>query len=126
MKKTSLLEVLAWLIPLLATLAIGSHAYALRPDEAVDKLARARDELRAINTALLMERPAGQPMPDTASGLPALVADGTLPHIPLDPWGHAYQYRHPGKERAYELFSFGPDGVESKDDVVAWNLYGGR
>lgn len=126
MKQGSLLETLAWLIPLLTALAVGGYVFAMRPTAANDQLAKARDELRAINTALLMERPGGQRMPDTASGLQALVDDGTLPRVPQDPWGRPYQFLNPGSTRAYELFSLGPDGIESLDDVVAWNLYGGR
>jgi general secretion pathway protein G len=30
--------------------------------------------------------------------------------VPLDPWGHAYQYRAPGSKGEYELLSFGRDG----------------
>jgi type II secretion system protein G len=38
--------------------------------------------------------------------------------LPLDPWGHAYQYRVvPDSALGYDLFSLGPDGVESPDDI---------
>jgi general secretion pathway protein G len=30
--------------------------------------------------------------------------------IPLDPWGHAYQYRSPGTKGEYEIVSTGKDG----------------
>jgi general secretion pathway protein G len=30
--------------------------------------------------------------------------------VPLDPWGHAYQYRAPGSKGEYELVSLGRDG----------------
>jgi general secretion pathway protein G len=30
--------------------------------------------------------------------------------IPLDPWGHAYQYRAPGTKGEYEILSLGKDG----------------
>lgn len=30
--------------------------------------------------------------------------------VPLDPWGHAYQYRSPGSKGEYEIVSFGKDG----------------
>lgn len=126
MKRLSLLETLAWLLPLGVALAVGLYIYQTRPSEEIARLARARDALRAINAALLAPRPQDQAMPDSAAGLQALVGDGTLPKLPLDPWGHPYQYRQPGREHVYELYSLGPDGVESQDDVVAWNLYGGR
>jgi general secretion pathway protein G len=125
-RRPPLLETLGWLLPLAAALAATAYLYATRPTQAISDLARTRDELRAINAALIAPRPDNKPMPNTEEGLAALVADGTLPHLPLDPWGHAYQFRNPGTIRAYELYSLGPDGVESNDDVVAWNLYGGR
>jgi general secretion pathway protein G len=42
--------------------------------------------------------------------------------IPLDPWQRPYQYRYPGthNKSGYDLFSFGPDGQESDDDVRNW------
>ena len=30
--------------------------------------------------------------------------------LPLDPWGHAYQYRAPGTKGEYEIMSLGKDG----------------
>lgn len=39
-----------------------------------------------------------------------------------DPWGTQYQYRYPGERNAstYDLWSLGPDGVESEDDIGNW------
>lgn len=44
------------------------------------------------------------------------------PKVPLDPWGHPYQYRYPGTHNkdSYDLYSFGPDGQESDDDIKNW------
>ena len=36
--------------------------------------------------------------------------------IPKDPWGHRYIYRSPGRNGAYEIVSFGKDGVEGGED----------
>jgi general secretion pathway protein G len=33
--------------------------------------------------------------------------------VPLDPWGHAYQYRAPGTKGEYEIVSLGKDGQPS-------------
>lgn len=126
LKRPDLLETLAWALPLAVALAAAAYLHQGRTTDAQHQVSRARDDLRAISAALLVERPDGKTLPTTAEGLAALVADGTLPHLPADPWGRPYQFRNPGTVRAYELFSFGPDGVESDDDVVAWNLYGGR
>jgi len=72
--------------------------------------------------------------PSTAEGLQALITpppakadrwrgpylqDGKMP---LDPWSRPYQYRYPGthNKESYDLFSFGPDGIESEDDIKNW------
>ncbi len=38
----------------------------------------------------------------------------------IDPWGHAYQYRNPGKHNAngYDIYSMGLDGVVGTDDDI--------
>ena len=59
--------------------------------------------------------------PTTEEGLAALLvappAAGTRwngPYlkkaVPLDPWGHAYQYRAPGTKGEYDIVSLGKDG----------------
>ncbi len=123
--RASFLEALAVLLPAGAAALVLVITLERLPDQNGQQRARARDDLRVINAALLSpERRGG--MPDTRAGLAVLVRDGILPSLPDDPWGRPYQYRQPGQVRAVELFSLGPDGVESQDDIVAWNLYGGR
>jgi len=40
---------------------------------------------------------------------------------PLDPWGKEYGYKYPpSSDKDYDLYSFGPDGVESNDDITNW------
>jgi general secretion pathway protein G len=59
--------------------------------------------------------------PTTEEGLnalmsapPAVAANWNGPYlkkgVPLDPWGHAYQYRVPGTKGDYEIVSLGKDG----------------
>ena len=122
----SFIEASVWGLSLLVGLAVGVVLYERRVTDEMVQLSQAREMVRAINAALLQPRPDDRPMPGTAEGLAALVADGTVSRIPEDPWGRPYVYRNPGSERSYELLSLGPDGVESADDVVSWNLYGGR
>lgn len=63
----------------------------------------------------LLEKPTTPPMPSRWSG-------PYLEQEPLDPWGKGYVYQYPGNHppRDYDLYSFGPDGVESEDDVANW------
>ena len=73
--------------------------------------------------------------PSTEEGLNALIKAPTgkesrwkgpyLEEVPEDPWGNAYQYRFPGSKnvnwaRGYDVWSHGPDGVESADDIGNW------
>jgi general secretion pathway protein G len=44
--------------------------------------------------------------------------------VPLDPWGNSYQYKYPGENGDYDLYSLGRDNVEGGEgedaDVVSW------
>lgn len=40
---------------------------------------------------------------------------------PIDPWGNEYQYKCPStRGKDYDLYSLGPDKVESDDDIASW------
>jgi general secretion pathway protein G len=73
--------------------------------------------------------------PSTEEGISALVKPPSgkearwkgpyLEDVPLDPWNNAYQYRFPGSKningaRGYDIWSHGPDGAESADDIGNW------
>lgn len=74
-------------------------------------------------------------LPTTEQGLKALWSRPTVEPVPqhwhaqldqetLDPWGHSYQYRNPGKHNPdkYDVFSMGPDGQpDTDDDLGNWN-----
>ena len=66
--------------------------------------------------------------PTTDQGLQALVSPpssgrtpnnyeqgGYIEKLPMDPWGNQYFYQSDGS--TYALKSFGPDGVQSADDI---------
>lgn len=40
----------------------------------------------------------------------------------IDPWGNRYRYLRPGEHNpdTYDVWSLGPDGVESEDDIGNW------
>ena len=44
--------------------------------------------------------------------------------VPLDPWGHAYQYKVPGEHGEFDLFSLGkdgqPGGTGEAADITSW------
>lgn len=45
-----------------------------------------------------------------------------LKRRPVDPWGRTYIYKFPGEHNKADcdLYSLGPDGVESNDDITNW------
>ncbi|WP_137391665.1 type II secretion system major pseudopilin GspG [Rhodoligotrophos defluvii] len=60
---------------------------------------------------------------------PALTPSWNGPYLKkadalVDPWGRAYEYRYPGKNGTFDLFSLGADGKEGGDgedqDVTSW------
>lgn len=66
----------------------------------------------------LLTVPSASPVPPNWNG-PYLKKK----RVPKDPWGKAYIYVCPGTKNAdsYDLSSYGPDGVESDDDVTNWS-----
>lgn len=44
--------------------------------------------------------------------------------IPLDPWGNVYEYKYPGDNGEYDLYSFGRDNIDGGEgedtDIVSW------
>ena len=122
----SVAEVLAILLPAIAALAVSWQIVDHRPKPAEARLSLARDHLRGLTTAIVAAANEKGRYPSQDEGLAALVDWQVVAALPLDPWGKPYQYRYPGRTRAYDLTSLGPDGVESADDLHAGNLYPGR
>jgi type II secretion system protein G len=99
----------------------GSYTVGISENEG-----SARAHMNALKTALLVYRGATGDFPSTAQGLEALVKrpDGAakwrqaMEKLYNDPWGRPYQYRYPSAQpKTYDVFSLGPDGKESADDV---------
>ncbi|MBI3617244.1 MAG: type II secretion system major pseudopilin GspG [Candidatus Omnitrophica bacterium] len=65
----------------------------------------------------LLVKPSSSPVPTNWHG-PYLKKK----RIPVDPWGREYKYTAPGinNTEEFDLSSYGPDGVESQDDIVNW------
>jgi general secretion pathway protein G len=94
----------------------------------------AKAQISLLETALDTYRLDTGKYPATDQGLQALrVKPGGVENwdgpylakkVPLDPWGHAYEYRYPGEHGDYEIISYGADGKsggEGEDsDIVNW------
>jgi len=65
----------------------------------------------------LISKPSTSPVPNNWNG-PYLKKK----RIPNDPWGEVYRYEAPGMQNQdeFDLYSYGPDGVESEDDITNW------
>ena len=86
----------------------------------------------SIKTPLTAYRVSMGRYPSTEEGLQALLkapADDKgrwrgpyVEKLPQDPWGHPYQYRCPGvhNPQKYDIWSNGPDGAQSEDDIGNW------
>ena len=114
------------ILGLLATIVVQS----LRGAADKAKRTKAQADLAEIKTALDRYYLDNGYYPSTDQGLGALVSaptngrvpgnyesGGYIERLPQDPWGTAYFYQSDGN--AYVLKSFGPDGVESADDIDA-------
>lgn len=89
--------------------------------------------VKQIDTPLMAYRIQLGNYPTTEEGLQSLVKAPAgkekrwkgpyLKDLPNDPWDHPYQYRFPGTKSTagYDVWSFGPDGIESEDDIGNWN-----
>lgn len=103
-----------------------------QPDEA--RQTAAREEIRTLQLALDMYRMHNANYPSNDQGLKALVEKpddarkwqkgGYIggDNIPKDPWGLEYKYLNPGQHGDIDIYSLGPDGHESEDDIGNWML----
>ena len=64
----------------------------------------------------LVTKPSGSPSPQNwASG-------GYLKKLPVDPWGNAYHYAHPGSHGSVDIWSDGPpDGSGKNKKIGNWD-----
>ena len=104
------------------------------------RVAKARQDIQALTTALTMYKLDNFKYPTTDQGLRALVQQPADPSIRnwrqggylsqgnlKDPWGNDYQYIFPGTHggKDYDLYSFGADGQEGGEgndaDIGNWN-----
>jgi general secretion pathway protein G len=112
------------ILGLLATIVVQS----LRGAADKAKRTKAQADISEIKTALDRFYLDNGFYPTSDQGLAALVAaptsgravpnyesGGYIEKLPTDPWGNQYIYQSDGN--TYTLKSYGPDGVESQDDI---------
>ena len=121
---------------MLVVIIIGALAAMVLPrltgrGEQARRAAAQTDIKSNIATGLKLYELDNGSFPTTSEGLKALMSkpgsatNWNGPYIeanPIDPWNREYRYKAPGVNRPhdYDLYSLGPDGKESKDDVRNW------
>lgn len=108
-----------------------------RVDDA--RVSKAKQDIQAIESALVMFRLDNFRYPSTDQGLTALVQQpsdpsirnwrpgGYLKRVSKDPWGNDYQYVFPGTRGGeYDLYTLGadaqPGGEGPNADIGNWNI----
>lgn len=89
------------------------------------KVSQARADFKTIENGLKLYQTKKGKLPDTGSGLKALMDQGILDKQPLDPWGNEYVYMNEAGKAV--ITSYGADGgpggegndrdISSKDDT---------
>lgn len=114
-------------------LLMGSAIYYMTGVLGGAKIQTAQGDIQSITSALKMYEINNRILPTTDQGLDALVKkpdsepapkrwSQLMKEVRPDPWNHPYQYVYPGKHNpdSFDLYSLGPDGVESDDDIGNW------
>ena len=94
------------------------------PAQGKAQVQKAKGDITAFETALEMYKLDQFSYPTEQEGLDALIANGLIKKMSLDPWGNPYQYRNPGERAPIEIFSLGadgePGGEEQNADIGNW------
>jgi len=123
----TLIEVLLVVVIISILVAMAVPRFGGRAEQA--RIARAEADVGNLSTALRLYEIDNGRFPASLQDLlqaPAGASNWRGPYlekgIPLDPWNREYQYRFPGTKnpQGFDLWSLGPDGVESEDDIGNW------
>ena len=104
-----------------------------RPEQA--RIEKAKHDIAALESALNIYKLDNYQYPSTEQGLESLVSKpsgspqprnyksgGYIKKLNKDPWGQEYLYLFPGTHTDLDLYSLGPDGQPSDDDIGNWNI----
>ena len=133
----TLIEVMVVVVILSILAAVVVPRIMDNPDKA--RIAKAKQDIRALESALNLYRLDNFQYPTTDQGLDALVempagepeprnwkAGGYIDRLPKDPWGGDYQYLSPGESGELDIYSLGVDGQPGGEGMAAdlgnWDL----
>ncbi|RMG52639.1 MAG: type II secretion system protein GspG [Gammaproteobacteria bacterium] len=130
MRGFTLIEIMVVVVILSILAALVVPRIMSRPDEA--RIAKAKQDIRALESALKLYRLDNYRYPTTDQGLEALVTRPSIPpeprnwkeggyidRLPNDPWGNPYQYLSPGEHGEFDLYTLGADGAPGGEGVNA-------
>jgi general secretion pathway protein G len=132
----TLIEIMVVVVILGILAALVAPNVIRRIDDA--NVAKAKQDIRAFETALNLYRMDNFKYPTSEQGLQALVVQPNDPTVRnwkpggylsggvrKDPWGNDYHYANPGAHGEYDLFTLGADGQEGGEgnnaDIGNWN-----
>lgn len=123
------------LVLFIISLLLGGGVFLMQGVGQDAEVMKARADIKTWETNLIRYKTKALMLPTQSQGLEAMVKEPTSepkpkmwtpmskPEALMDPWGHKYQYRNPGKSnpQSYDVFSLGPDGQEgTADDIGNW------
>lgn len=132
----TLIEIMVVVVILGILAAIVAPNVISRIDDAA--VSRAKQDIRAVESALKLYRLDNFRYPTTDQGLEALVRSpndptirnwrqgGYLDKLPRDPWNNPYHYLYPGQHGEFDVFTYGADGQPGGEginaDIGNWSL----
>lgn len=133
----SLIEIMVVVVILGILAAVVVPKVMSRPAEA--RISKAKQDIRAVESALKLYRLDNFGYPTTDQGLEALTSKprdlpasanwkpgGYLDRVPVDPWGKPYAYLSPGLNGEFDLYTLGADGArggeDDNSDIGNWQL----
>ena len=132
----TLIEIIVVVVIIGLLAAVVTQTLSGRTDDA--RIAKARQDIQAMETALTLFKLDNFRYPTTEQGLKALVekpADpeirnwkegGYVKRLSKDPWGRDYLYESPGTHGEVDIYTLGADGQaggeKANADIGNWNL----
>jgi general secretion pathway protein G len=121
------------LVITIISILVGGGIYYMMGNVDVAKEVKAETDIKTLTTQLKVYESRNLRTPSTEQGIKALVERPQVEPLPekwtqlleevlKDPWGKEYQYKMPAErsKKGFDLYSLGPDGVESEDDIGNW------
>ncbi len=128
----TLLEVMVVVVIIASMAALVAPGVMKRM--AVADIKKAEIQISSLESALDIYKQDNKQYPSTDQGLEALITKPSgepeakawmgsymKKKLPMDPWKNPYKYLSPGSHGEIDVYSWGPDGRQSDDDIGNWS-----